>query len=65
MQKETSLYGLRAILEAIEANKSIDKVFLPKGLRGELFSQLEHSVRKRGINCTAPIVGSNRPFVVL
>ena len=43
MKKETSLYGLRAILEAIEANKSIDKVFLQKGLRGELFSQLEHS----------------------
>ena len=35
MQKH--LYGLRAILEAIEAKKSIDKVFLQKGLRGELF----------------------------
>jgi len=61
MQKETSLYGLRAILEAIEANKSIDKVFLQKGLRGELFSQLEHSVRKRGINCSyVPIEKLNR-----
>ena len=34
MQKETKLYGLRAILEAIEADKSIDKIFLQKGLRG-------------------------------
>ena len=61
MQKETSLYVIRAILEAIEANKSIDKVFLQKGLRGELFSQLEHSVRKRGINCSyVPIEKLNR-----
>ena len=28
MQKETKLYGLRAIQEAIEAEKSVDKVFL-------------------------------------
>ena len=52
MQKETSLYGLRAILEAIEANKSIDKVFLQKGLRGDLFTQLEYAIRKNGINCS-------------
>ena len=61
MQKETCLYGLRAILEAIEANTSIDKVFLQKGLRGELFSQLEHRIRKNGINCSyVPIEKLNR-----
>ena len=61
MQKETSLYGLRAILEAIEANKSIDKVFLQKGLRGELFGQLEHEIRKNGINCSyVPVEKLNR-----
>ena len=61
MQKETSLYGLRAILEAIEANKSIDKVFLQKGLRGELFGQLEHAIRKNGINCSyVPVEKLNR-----
>lgn len=61
MQKETSLYGLRAVLEAIEANKSIDKVFLQKGLRGELFSQLEHSIRKKGINYSyVPVEKLNR-----
>ena len=41
MQNETKLYGVRAILEAIDAGKSIDKVFLQQGLRGELFIQLE------------------------
>ena len=61
MKKETSLYGLRAILEAIEANKSIDKVFLQKGLRGELFGQLEHAIRKNGINCSyVPLEKLNR-----
>ena len=61
MQKETSLYGLRAILEAIEAKKSIDKVFLQKGLRGELFGQLEHAIRKNGINCSyVPLEKLNR-----
>ena len=61
MQKETSLYGLRAILEAIEANKSIDKVFLQKGLRGELFGQLEQAIRKNGINCSyVPLEKLNR-----
>lgn len=61
MQKETTLYGLRAILEAIEAEKSIDKVFLQKGLRGELFGQLEHAIRKNGINCSyVPLEKLNR-----
>lgn len=61
MQKETSLYGLRAILEAIEAKKSIDKVFLQKGLRGELFGQLEHAIRKNGVNYSyVPLEKLNR-----
>ncbi|MEC8323267.1 MAG: RNA methyltransferase substrate-binding domain-containing protein, partial [Bacteroidota bacterium] len=50
MQKETKLYGLRAIQEAIEAEKSVDKVFLQKGLKGDLFLSLEKSIRKHGIN---------------
>ena len=49
MQKETKLYGLRAILEAIEADKSIDKIFLQKGLRGELFTELEKKIRKKAL----------------
>ena len=60
MQKETSLYGLRAVLEAIEANKSIDKVFLQKGLRGELFSELEQSIRKKASITVVPVEKLNR-----
>ena len=61
MQKETKLYGLRAILEAIEADKSIDKIFLQKGLRGELFAQLEKKIRKKGLNVSyVPVEKLNR-----
>ena len=28
MEKETKIYGLRAIIEAVEAENTIDKVFL-------------------------------------
>ena len=61
MHKETKLYGLRAILEAIEADKSIDKIFLQKGLRSELFVQLEKKIRKKGLNFSyVPVEKLNR-----
>lgn len=61
MSKETKLYGLRAILEAIEADKSIDKIFLQKGLRGELFAELEKKIRKKGLNFSyVPVEKLNR-----
>ena len=61
MQKETKLYGLRAIMEAIEADKSIDKIFLQKGLRSELFVQLEKKIRKKGLNFSyVPVEKLNR-----
>ena len=50
MPKENIIYGLRAILEAIEANQSINKVYLQKGLQGELFQQLEGVLRKAHIS---------------
>lgn len=34
------IYGLRAIIEAIDAGKEIDKIFLKKDLSGELASEL-------------------------
>jgi 23S rRNA (guanosine2251-2'-O)-methyltransferase len=52
---------LRAILEAIEADKSIDKIFLQKGLRGELFTELEKKIRKKGLNLSyVPVEKLNR-----
>ena len=50
MEKETKIYGLRAIIEAVEAKNTIDKVFLQKGLSGELYTELEKLLRKHNIN---------------
>ena len=61
MQNDTTIYGIRAILEALAAGKSIDKVFLQKGLKGDLFSQLEKQIRLNGVNHSyVPIEKLNR-----
>lgn len=61
MEKETTVFGIRAIIEAIKSNETIDKVFIQKGLRGELFQELEHLLRKEGINFSyVPIEKLNR-----
>ena len=49
MEKETHIYGIRAILEAIQAGKEIDKIYLQKGLQGKLSQALETRARKDGI----------------
>ncbi|MCL6264943.1 23S rRNA (guanosine(2251)-2'-O)-methyltransferase RlmB [Flagellimonas myxillae] len=55
------IYGIRAVLEAIEAEQPINKVFLQKGLGGELFRELETSIRKNGISCSyVPVEKLNR-----
>lgn len=48
-QNESTIYGLRAILEAIEAGTPIHKVYLQRGLKGELYHGLETALRKKGI----------------
>ena len=61
MQKETHIYGIRAIIEAIESESTIDKVFLQKGLKGDLYKELESLIRKNGINSSyVPIEKLNR-----
>lgn len=52
MEKETKIFGIRAVIEAINADKTIDKIFLQKGLRGELFSDLEKLIRQHAINAS-------------
>ncbi|MBB3124640.1 23S rRNA (guanosine2251-2'-O)-methyltransferase [Mesoflavibacter sabulilitoris] len=61
MQKTTQIFGLRAIIEAINANKNIDKVFLQKGLKGDLFKELESLINHNRINASyVPIEKLNR-----
>ena len=40
MDKTQYIFGLRAIIEAIEAGRDIDKVLLRKGLQGDLAKEL-------------------------
>ncbi len=61
MQDQTQIFGIRAIIEAINSGETIDKVFLQKGLRGELFSELESILRKNSINTSyVPVEKLNR-----
>jgi len=61
MQDQTQIFGIRAIIEAINAGETIDKVFLQKSLKGELFTELESLLRKNDVNCSyVPIEKLNR-----
>ena len=61
MKEETIIYGIRAVIEAIKAGENIDKVFLQKGLRGDLYVELEQLLRKERINASyVPIEKLNR-----
>ena len=52
MNKEKSnyIFGIRSIIEAIEAGKTIDKLFIQKGLHNNLFTELWKLVRLKRIN---------------
>ena len=50
MEKNTEIYGIRAVIEAINSSKDIDKVFIQTGLKGKLIGQLESLIRKNKIN---------------
>ncbi len=61
MKKNTQIYGIRAVIEAIHANEAIDKIFIQKGLRGDLSRELEGLIRKKGISASyVPVEKLNR-----
>ncbi|WP_437398107.1 23S rRNA (guanosine(2251)-2'-O)-methyltransferase RlmB [Flagellimonas lutimaris] len=61
MKDSQLIYGVRAVLEAINADQPINKIFVQKGLKGELYKELESSVRKSGIGLSyVPIEKLNR-----
>ena len=49
MTENTIIFGLRAIIEAIDSGSTINKVYLQKGLRGSLFFELETLIKKERI----------------
>ena len=57
MEKNTTnIFGLRAIIEAIESGSSINKVYLQKGLRGTLYYELDKLIKTHKISTsTVPV----------
>ena len=47
--KQECIFGIRAVIEAIQQEREIDKVMLKKGNKGELFQQLFGLIRERDI----------------
>ncbi len=61
MEKETTIFGIRAIIEAIKSGENIDKIFLQKGLKGDLFTELEQLIRQERLNASyVPVEKLNR-----
>lgn len=61
MEQDNQIFGIRAILEAIEAQKDIDKVFIQKDANGELMTTLLKALKKNNINFSyVPIEKLNR-----
>ena len=49
-EEQNYIFGIRTIIEAIKAGKTIDKLFIQKGLHNDLFAELWKLVRLRRIN---------------
>lgn len=50
MENETTIFGIRTVIEAIKSGENIDKIFLQKGLQGDLFRELEQLLKKERLN---------------
>jgi 23S rRNA (guanosine2251-2'-O)-methyltransferase len=49
MSEPNLIFGIRAVIEAINADKAIDKILLQKGLSNELFNQLRKALQGKEI----------------
>lgn len=49
MERNEYIFGIRAVMEAIEAGKDIDKVYIKKDLQGDLINELNELIRLHGI----------------
>ncbi len=61
MEETTQIYGIRAIIAAVKSNEEIDKVFIQKGIKGDLIKDLERILRQNDITAAyVPIEKLNR-----
>ncbi len=61
MEREDYIYGIRAVIEAIEAGKDIDRIYIKKDLSGELAPELFELIRRhRIVNRRVPLERINK-----
>ena len=61
MEKEHLIFGIRAIIEAIQSGKEVDKVFIQKEISGELMKDLMKVMKRANINFSyVPVEKLNR-----
>lgn len=61
MKETTTIFGIRAVIEAIQNNKTIDKIFIQKGLGGHLFQELQQHLKQDSYNISyVPVEKLNR-----
>lgn len=49
MERSEYIFGIRAVIEAIDAGKQIDKIFIKKDLQGELVGELFELIKSHHI----------------
>lgn len=60
-KKEDFIFGLRPVMEALEAGKTIDKIFLQNGLQGPIYAELKKLLAKHGLRANyVPVEKLNR-----
>ena len=60
-ETKTQIFGIRAVMEAINSGTTIDKIFIQKGLQSDLFHELENLLKKERISTSfVPIEKLNR-----
>ena len=47
MKNKELIYGIRPIIETISSGKTIDKLFIQRGLKNDLFAELWKLVRQK------------------
>ncbi|UZH54317.1 23S rRNA (guanosine(2251)-2'-O)-methyltransferase RlmB [Salinimicrobium tongyeongense] len=61
MKDTTTIFGIRAVIEAIQNNETIDKIFVQKGLSGQLFQELQQKTKSGDYNISyVPVEKLNR-----
>ena len=61
MKETTTIFGIHAVIEALQNNETIDKIYIQKGLSGALFKELQQKLRSGEHNISyVPVEKLNR-----